>query len=133
MRVLILTHPRSGGMSLLQYIKYELGYEEYHEPFFNNDNGLTEEQINRELFLKDNIIVKDFPFRIVEKGFNVGDVITASLNIESREYNGRWYTDARAWKIQGQGAGGTSTDTDPFHPDNEPNFTADSASDDLPF
>jgi hypothetical protein len=76
MRVLILTHPRSGGMSLLQYIKYELGYEEYHEPFFGNDNGLTEEQINRELFLKDNIIVKDFPFRIVEKGFNVGDVIS---------------------------------------------------------
>ena len=63
-------------MSLLQYIKYELGYEEYHEPFFGNDNGLTEEQINRELFLKDNIIVKDFPFRIVEKGFNVGDVIS---------------------------------------------------------
>jgi hypothetical protein len=63
--------------------------------------------------------------------FNVGDVITASLNIESREYNGRWYTDARAWKIQGQGAGGT--EPDPFHPDNEPNFTADSASDDLPF
>jgi hypothetical protein len=76
MRVLILTHPRSGGMSLLQYIKYELGYEEYHEPFFGNGNGLTEEQINRELFLKDNIIVKDFPFRIVEKGFNVGDVIS---------------------------------------------------------
>jgi hypothetical protein len=76
MRVLILTHPRSGGMSLLQYIKYELGYEEYHEPFFGDGNGLTEEQINRELFLKDNIIVKDFPFRIVERGFNVGDVIS---------------------------------------------------------
>ena len=76
MRVLILTHPRSGGMSLLQFIKYELEYEEYHEPFFANDSGLTEEQINRELFLKDNIIVKDFPFRIVEKGFNVGDVIS---------------------------------------------------------
>ena len=76
MRVLILTHPRSGGMSLLQFIKYELVYEEYHEPFFANDSVLTEEQINRELFLKDNIIVKDFPFRIVEKGFNVGDVIS---------------------------------------------------------
>jgi hypothetical protein len=65
--------------------------------------------------------------------FNVGDLITASLNIESREYNGRWYTDARACKIQGQGAGGGTTDPDPFHPDNEPTFTADSASDDLPF
>lgn len=65
--------------------------------------------------------------------FNVGDVITASLNLESREYNGRWYTDARAWKIQGQGAGSGSPAMDPFHPDNEPSFTADSASDDLPF
>lgn len=64
--------------------------------------------------------------------FNVGDTVTASLNLESREYNGRWYTDARAWRIQGQGAGAT-TDGDPFHPDNEPSFTADPASDDLPF
>jgi len=65
--------------------------------------------------------------------FNVGDTITASLNLESREYNGRWYTDARAWKNQGQGAGVSAPDVDPFHPDNEPSFTADSASDDLPF
>jgi len=64
--------------------------------------------------------------------FNVGDTVTASLNLESREYNGRWYTDARAWRIQGQGAG-TTTEGDPFHPDNEPSFTADPASDDLPF
>jgi hypothetical protein len=64
--------------------------------------------------------------------FNVGDTITASLNLESREYNGRWYTDARAWRIQGQGSG-TSSEADPFHPDNEPSFTSDTASDDLPF
>ncbi len=30
----------------------------------------------------------------------VGDNITASVNIESREFNGRWYTDIRAWRIQ---------------------------------
>jgi len=75
MRILILTHPRSGGMSLLQYIKYELGYTEYHEPFFGNGDGLTDEQINTELFVKDNIIVKDFPFRIKERGYNLIDVI----------------------------------------------------------
>jgi hypothetical protein len=28
-----------------------------------------------------------------------GDEITAHINIESREYNGRWFTDVRAWKI----------------------------------
>ena len=76
MRILILTHPRSGGMSLLQYIKYELGYTEYHEPFFGNGDGLTDEQINTELFVKDNIIVKDFPFRIKERGHNLIDVIS---------------------------------------------------------
>jgi len=28
------------------------------------------------------------------------DKITASINIESREYNKRWYTNVRAWKIE---------------------------------
>jgi hypothetical protein len=65
--------------------------------------------------------------------YNVGDVVTASLNLESREYNGRWYTDARAWKIQGTGTTAQAAEADPFHPDNEPSFNADSASDDLPF
>ena len=30
----------------------------------------------------------------------VGDVITLSYDIESREFNGRWYTDIRAWKAE---------------------------------
>ena len=30
----------------------------------------------------------------------VGDVITLSYDIESREFNGRWYTDVRAWKME---------------------------------
>lgn len=30
----------------------------------------------------------------------VGDVITLSYDIESREFNGRWYTSIRAWRIQ---------------------------------
>ncbi len=28
-----------------------------------------------------------------------GERITASVNIESREFNGRWYTDVKAWKV----------------------------------
>ena len=27
-------------------------------------------------------------------------VVTISVNIESREFNGRWYTDIRAWKVE---------------------------------
>ena len=29
-----------------------------------------------------------------------GAAYTVSVNIESREYNGRWYTDVRAWRVQ---------------------------------
>ncbi len=38
------------------------------------------------------------------QGFNPGETLTISINIESREFNGRWYTDIRAWKIQREGA-----------------------------
>ena len=30
--------------------------------------------------------------------FEVGDIITLSYDIESREFNGRWYTDIRGFK-----------------------------------
>ena len=28
-----------------------------------------------------------------------GEDLVVSINLESREYNGRWYTDVKAWKI----------------------------------
>ena len=31
---------------------------------------------------------------------NVGDEIKLSFDIESREYNGRWYTSIRGWKAE---------------------------------
>ncbi len=30
---------------------------------------------------------------------SVGDKISIGINVESREYNNRWYTEIRAWKI----------------------------------
>lgn len=68
------------------------------------------------------------------KRFAVGNEIKASLNIESREYNGRWYTDVRAWKLEGNASAASDQQEDPFHPDNEPSFNGgDSSTDDLPF
>jgi len=32
-----------------------------------------------------------------------GEQLTAYIDIQSREYNGRWYTDVKAWKIEKQG------------------------------
>lgn len=28
-----------------------------------------------------------------------GEELTVSVDLESREFNGRWYTDVRAWKV----------------------------------
>ncbi len=64
-----------------------------------------------------------------------GDQITASINIESREYNGRWYTDVRAWKVvKGAGGGQTQSGRNEAPPPSQESFVPDSsASDDLPF
>ena len=29
-----------------------------------------------------------------------GQTYIVSVNVESREYNGKWYTDVRAWRVQ---------------------------------
>jgi hypothetical protein len=31
--------------------------------------------------------------------YQIGHTITCSINIESREYNGRWFTSIKCWKI----------------------------------
>ncbi|HSG07210.1 MAG TPA: DUF3127 domain-containing protein [Longimicrobiales bacterium] len=36
----------------------------------------------------------------------VGEELTAHIDIASREYNGRWYTDVKAWKVERGAEGG---------------------------
>jgi hypothetical protein len=68
--------------------------------------------------------------KVDENRISVGDKITASINIESREYNGRWYTDVRAWKIAKGSSSGQSQEAPPM----DASFAPDaSGSDDLPF
>lgn len=72
----------------------------------------------------------------------VGDTVTLSFDIESREFNGRWYTDIRGWKAEKMQAGADATApasqaAAPATPAQEvpaPDFTQDGEStDDLPF
>jgi hypothetical protein len=35
----------------------------------------------------------------VAKALQPGDKVKAGINIESREFNNRWYTDIKAWRI----------------------------------
>jgi hypothetical protein len=78
------------------------------------------------------------------KQYNPGDSIKVTFNLESREYNGRWYTEARAWRLEtGEGGGGGS---DPYanavnqaaaeprpRKTDAPNLPVSSGDDDLPF
>jgi len=42
-------------------------------------------------------------------GCKEGETLKVFFDIQSREYNGKWYTDLRAWRIQkGAGEQGTS-------------------------
>ena len=61
--------------------------------------------------------------------FRIGDPVQVSFDVESREYNGRWYTDVKAWKVVGQNAAsGTGSGApppysgpiDPMHEDDLP-------------
>lgn len=63
-----------------------------------------------------------------------GATYSVSVNIESREYNGRWYTDVREWRIQPlqQQAAAPAADLPPIG--EEPSYTrSDAPIDDMPF
>lgn len=38
--------------------------------------------------------------KINESQLQIGNMLAIDFDVESREYNGRWYTDVKAWKIE---------------------------------
>ena len=66
-----------------------------------------------------------------------GDIITAKIEVESREFNGKWYTDIKAYQINSNSNGEGTSDDDYSQDTNYknqvendlPSFDAD----DLPF
>jgi hypothetical protein len=68
--------------------------------------------------------------KIDQYSLSAGDTVNVSVELESREYNGRWYTEARAWKVEKSGSSSSNSNS----PVGEEPFSAsDSNSDDLPF
>jgi hypothetical protein len=41
--------------------------------------------------------------KINENQLKVGGTLTVQFDVESREYNGKWYTDVKAWKVESGG------------------------------
>ena len=48
-----------------------------------------------------------------DHGLQVGDTITAKVNLESREYNGKWYTSVKAYEVDVQGGKEAPVNTRP--------------------
>lgn len=53
--------------------------------------------------------------KINESQLKPGNRLKIDFDVESREFNGRWYTDVKAWKIDVEGSAPAATaDDDPF-------------------
>jgi hypothetical protein len=59
-----------------------------------------------------------------------GNNLKIDFDVESREFNGRWYTDVKAWKVELAGAGASATPVGKGTGNVGPENTGD---DDLPF
>jgi Domain of unknown function (DUF3127) len=61
----------------------------------------------------------------------IGSPLKIDFDVESREYNGRWYTDVKAWKIESAGGAApaevNNSQEEDFH------NTTLTSNDDLPF
>ena len=67
------------------------------------------------------------------KNLSIGQSVKVSFNPESREFNGRWYTDLRIWKLDIQGQGAASQSAPLPEEDHFGAATQNEPADDLPF
>ncbi len=69
------------------------------------------------------------------KSLQPGTDVKVAFNVESREYNGKWYTDVKAWRVE---VGGSTSSSAPAAAFAEPNFDSGAGASgghdsDLPF
>jgi hypothetical protein len=66
------------------------------------------------------------------KSYKEGDMLNVFFDVQSREYQGRWYTDVKAWKVEAVSAGG-GTAVPPDMPPEVTEIPPAEEGDDLPF
>lgn len=78
------------------------------------------------------ICITQWGDNIDQNSVAVGDSLTAHIDIQSREYKGRWYTDIKAWKIEKEnGVSSRAPSAENFDPLDLPE--SDDGDDGLPF
>jgi hypothetical protein len=79
------------------------------------------------------VCIQNWNDKVQLDSFADGTLVKVSINVESREFNGRWYTDVTAWRMDVEG-GANSPEADmPPPPGEIPPPDGEPASDDLPF
>lgn len=68
--------------------------------------------------------------KIDEFGIREGQELTVDIDLQSREYNGRWFTDVKAWRVQQSADASGNPDEPPLA---EPRGYEDDFDDDVPF
>ena len=63
----------------------------------------------------------------------VGDEVKVDFDLESREFNGRWYTDVKAWNVSRVGAQSAQPNAAAAPAPTEADFLAQGPGTDLPF
>ena len=69
--------------------------------------------------------------KIGEFNLQQGENVEVSVDLESREYNGRWYTDVKAWKVSKDGMNANNEPTYGNQDSNENKVSLEE--DDIPF
>jgi hypothetical protein len=67
------------------------------------------------------------------KKLKSGESVTVSFNVESREFNNKWYTDLRIWKIVQNSSQSGKNLSEELPPLSENDIPMEEAGDDLPF
>ena len=78
--------------------------------------------------------------KIAQFNIQAGEEMTVSFDINAREYQGRWYNDIRAWKVE-RGVAPAAPTAAPYEAAPQinapkataPDFSAQNETDDLPF
>ncbi len=71
--------------------------------------------------------------KISDSVLQTGKQLNISFDVESREFNGRWYTDVKAWKVEPASASNSSGNTYADAPPVDSYNDIKDGADDLPF
>ena len=73
--------------------------------------------------------------KIDQFNINQDDEVEVSVDLDSREYNGRWYTDVKAWRLSKRDASGDGSYSPNGEDRYEPDYQSSTshADDEIPF